>query len=209
MTNPHDEATHSPYIPNGDGVIPYPDEHPAVKHRFARVGVYALVSTFLLTLVAVVTFFISKGHDSDKFQPAAFKDYCSDTSESAALRGKLLYTDARYMKQKPAQTSADSENPSQKWCVIGTSYESDMWWALTYVGEDNPVYKAMFAENGYADDATRAVITYQGIPPIKFARDGWIAFITPSETDETWSEFKTGAGAMLLTDIAERSEKGK
>lgn len=191
-------------------IVDYPADADidAQGHRIVSRGMLALTIALAVALIgSLAALTVQHVNNSKRTSATAisapFEDYCGNTPESAALRAKLLYTDTRYMRQEPAQTSADTDNPDQKWCVIGTSYESELWWVVAYVGQDNPIYKSMLAENGKADDATRAVITYQGIPPIKFAREGWIGFITPSE--DTWSEFKAGAGAMLLFDIAEQA----
>src|SRR5699024_10559283 len=128
-------------------------------------------------------------HLRDKEQDAAtaavpaFVDYCAPTKEGSLLRGKLVYTDIRYMSDKPIQTP---ENPDQHWCVTGTTYESTLFWGIVYVGQDNPLYKTMVAENGEGDNASRAVITYQGVPAVKFARDGWLGFITDSDDVSPW-----------------------
>lgn len=143
--------------------------------------------------------------NSSEHAKAVFQDICADNNEAVQARSKLVYTDPRYLAAKPA---SQSENPDQHWCVFGTSYESELWWGMAYIGEDNPIYRSMFAGNGYDDHASRAVITYQGVPPLKFARDGWVAFVTPSGSggEETWSDFKAGAGAMLLLDIAKHAD---
>lgn len=131
---------------------------------------------------------------------ADFPDYCADSLDATKLRAKMLYTDPRYMEQKPAAIPDDDGDGPHAWCVIGTTYPSDVWWVIAYAGVKNPLYRTMLAENGSSDNATRAVITYQGIPPIAFAREGWLGFITPG--DDVWSDLRAGAGAELLRTLA-------
>ena len=133
-------------------------------------------------------------------------DICTGTVEARKARAELLYTNPGYLTTEPVQVSDDK---NRHWCVFGTNPESDLWWGIAYIGDDNPVYRTMLAENGYSDSATRAVIMYQGIPPLKFARDGWVAFITPSGSvnGDVWTAFKAGAGVRLLMDIADHAEK--
>ena len=178
----------------------FPDQKKSRKGSF--LAILAVIGALILGAVggAVIA---TKVKDNPPVT-SAFTDYCADTPESEFERSKLIYTDGRYLRDTPEQVS---EVEGQHWCVIGKEKgNADMWWALVYVGTDNPIYKTMVAEMGDDDSATRAVINYQGLPPVKFARDGWVAFITPS--DEPWSAFKTGAGAMLLQKIAD-SAAGK
>lgn len=202
--------TNTPDFPE---VINYPEESPRPRTRRAVkvAALLAVVSALVLGVALGSALANSKKHPDA--QPASqhpksvYMDICAETPQAAQGRAKLLYTDPRYMAAKPVQVS---DNPDQHWCVFGTSYQSDLWWVMAYIGDDNPIYRAMFAENGYDDNATRAVITYQGIPPLKFARNGWVAFITPSggsNDEEVWSDFKAGAGAHLLMDIAKQAEK--
>lgn len=131
-----------------------------------------------------------------------FTDYCAASPESEFERGKMIYTDGRYLKDNPVQVS---EKDGEHWCVIDPEKgDGTLHWVLLYVGVDHPIYKTMLAENGDDDTATRAVLRYQGIPALKFARDGWIGFVT-SDTDEPWSDFRAGAGAMLLQRIADQA----
>lgn len=133
-------------------------------------------------------------------------DICTSAAAARKARSELLYTNPGYLATEPVQVSDDKK---RHWCVFGTNPESDLWWGIAYIGDDNPIYRTMLAENGYASSATRAVIMYQGIPPLKFARDGWVAFITPSGSvdGDVWTAFKTGAGVRLLMDIADHAEK--
>lgn len=196
--------------PKPPDVIDYPEKSPRPRKLwiFRVAALLAVVSALIVGVVIGAVLANRKKTptvSSDGHAKSMYMDICADNHAAQQARAKLLYTDPRYMAAKPAQTS---DSPDQHWCVYGTSYKSDLWWVMAYIGDDNPIYRAMFAENGHGDDATRAVIEYQGIPPLKFARNGWIAFITPSGSgaEETWSEFKAGAGARLLMDIAEKAK---
>lgn len=200
-----------PCVQNDGVPIPYPEDAvppaPPIPSKRGKRALYAVIATALLAVAILVGVFI--GRDSVNHaaksvagDAPAFVDMCADTKDSAQARSKLIYTDPRYLNPKPVQVSDDS---NKKWCTIGTSYESSIMWGLAYVGEDNPIYRTMIAENGDGPDATRAVITYRGVPGIKFAAHGWLGFVTPS--DEEWTAFKTGSVAMLMQDIANDAAK--
>lgn len=155
----------------------------------------------LALMVAVVGVLVVKKMERED-SASVFTDYCAPTHESEFERSKMLYTDARYLTDEPVQVA---ETEGENWCVIEPSNAAGegMFWGILYVGEDNPLYQVMVSESGDDDNSPRAVVTYQGVPPVKFARDGWVGFTTPS--DEQWSAFKTGAGLMLLQRIADQA----
>lgn len=183
-------------------MIDYPEEPKVIRpsQNFGKTKIRGwavfVAVTAVVALIAGVVYLVN--HKPDV--PAAasqLTDMCADTDTALSLRSKMVYTDPKYMGNIVKRSETDGDN----WCVFGTTFSEDQWWALVYVGEDNPLYRVMISENGDDDNATRAVITYQGVPPVKFAREGWIGFITGTD-GEQWSAFRTGAGAILLQTIA-------
>lgn len=183
--------------PHTTPVFDYPDDKPSRKGRFAALVALALAALIIVGVTLVVV--TKKDAPTD---PAAL-DYCAATEEGSMLRAKLVYTDTRFLSTEPEQVN-DDENG--RWCVFGPNYDTALWWAAVYVGEDNGLYRTMLAENGDDDNATRAVITFQGVPAVKFAREGWVGFVAQDEDSEQWTAFRTGAGAMLLSDIAKAAD---
>lgn len=183
--------------PHTTPVFDYPDDKPSRKGRFAALVALALAALLVVGVTLVVV--TKKDAPAD---PAAL-DYCAATEEGSMLRAKLVYTDTRFLSTEPEQVN-DDENG--RWCVFGPNYDTALWWAAVYVGEDNGLYRTMLAENGDDDNATRAVITFQGVPAVKFAREGWVGFVAQDEDSEQWTAFRTGAGAMLLSDIAKAAD---
>lgn len=160
----------------------------------------ALVLTLVVITVGATLFLLNRS--TSPSEPAAL-DYCAATEEGTTLRAKLVYTDTRFLTTTPEQVN-DDENG--RWCVFGPNYDTDLWWVAVYVGEGNSLYGTMIAENGDSDDATRAVLRYQGIPAVKFAREGWVGFLAQDEDGEQWTAFRAGAGGMLLHEIARSAE---
>ena len=184
--------------PHTTPVYDYPEDTPPLRvGRIAAIVALALVAL----IIAGVTFVMVTKKDVPS-DPAAL-DYCAATEDGSMLRAKLVYTDTRFLETDPEQVN-DDENG--RWCVFGPNYDTALWWAAVYVGEDNGLYRTMLAENGDDDTATRAVINFQGIPAVKFAREGWVGFVAQDEDGEHWSAFRTGAGAMLLSDIAKAAD---
>lgn len=183
--------------PHTTPVFDYPSDKPSRRSRVA--AIVALALTALLVASVAIVMMTRKDAPSN---PAAL-NYCAASEEGMMLRAKLVYTDTRFLTTEPEQVN-DDENG--RWCVFGPNYDTALWWAAVYVGEDNGLYSTMLAENGDDDNATRAVITFQGIPAVKFAREGWVGFVAQDEDGEQWTAFRTGAGAMLLSDIAEAAD---
>lgn len=159
-----------------------------------------MLMAVLLTLavVGVVEYGIWKWHTSEtkKTSVTSSTDVCADTPLALAKRAALVYTNRDFLSNQVEQVSDDN---GPRWCVFGTNDKNnDLWWVAVYAGEGNGVYRALIVDRREADDPP-ATLTYAGLPPIQFARDGWIAFITPSEN--TWTAFHAGAGARLLADL--------
>jgi hypothetical protein len=126
----------------------------------------------------------------------AFLDICADSSEAKSERARFVYVKPEYLTDTIEQKS---DNPDSRWCVFGNKLTSGLWWAVIYVGEDNPVYETLVAENGTGEHASRGVVIYRGLPPVTFSRQGWVGFLTPPG----WTEFRTQAAAIRLADIAD------
>lgn len=185
--------------PTTPPVFDYPEDKPSRKSKGRLAAIAAIVLTVLVVIGGAVWMSTKKDVPSE---PAAL-DYCAATDEGTALRAKLVYTDARFLDTELEQSNNDDNG---RWCVFGPNYDTELWWAAVYVGEDNSLYRTMLAENGDDDNATRAVIRYQGLPAVKFAREGWVGFLAQDEDGEEWSAFRTGAGAILLSDIAKAAD---
>lgn len=187
-----------------------PDTAPVARRvlsRNVKLAIVAVIAWLLVTGVALAVYTV-RTLSSAPQEPAAL-DYCAVTDDGTMLRSKLVYTDTRFLNEEPDQVNDDDNG---RWCVFSPNYDTGIHWAAVYVGEDNPLYRTMLAENGADDNASRAVIGFQGVPPVKFARDGWVAFVAQDEDGEKWTAFRTGAGAMLLDRIAtsaEGNEAGK
>lgn len=179
------------------------DKSPSRRTRAAVIALVMMLVVLMVTGVVGVRagWFPLIGSPAPS-EPAAM-DYCAATDEGTALRSKLVYTDTRFLTTTPEQSN-DDENG--RWCVFGPNYDTDLWWVAVYVGEGNSLYGTMIAENGDNDDATRAVLRYQGIPAVKFAREGWVGFLAQDEDGEQWTAFRAGAGGMLLNEIARSAE---
>lgn len=189
--------------PGNEPVFDYPEEPKVIRpsqnldKAELRGWVVPLIVTVVVALIMGAAYLIINHKNNTPVAASQFTDMCADTDSSASLRSKMVYTDPKYMGNIVKRSETEGDN----WCVFGTTFSEDQWWAIVYVGEDNPLYRVMISENGDDDNATRAVITYQGVPPVKFAREGWIGFITGTD-GEPWSVFRTGAGAILLQTIA-------
>lgn len=125
-------------------------------------------------------------------------DICADTPSAVAGRSALVITKTDFLASKVEQESESGT----RWCVFGTSDGNhDLWWVAVNAGTSNGIYRALTADRRDGEDGAPATLTYAGLPPIQFARDGWIAFITPSE--DTWTAFHAGAGARLLAELVD------
>lgn len=161
-------------------------------------------------LVAVLSVFIGilmiSGKPSAPATSASKNlDVCANTHVAVKERSALVYTDQRYIQDDALVTS--KTGAITPWCVFTTTYDSGLYWGAVYVGSANPLYTTLTAENGEGDSSTRGVITYQSVPPIKFAKGGWIAFITPSE--EKWTADAAVTSAKRLADIAQQAAAPK
>lgn len=182
-------------------VFDYPEDAPvAPRRKSKRLAIFAAVITLVALVLGAVIWKFTR--NEAPAAPAAL-DYCAATDDGTSLRAKLVYTDTRFLETEPEQVNNDENG---RWCVFAPNYDAGLYWAAVYVGENNGLYRTMIAENGDDDNATRAVVTYQGIPPVKFARDGWVAFLAQNGDGEQWTAFRTGAGAMLLTEIANAAD---
>lgn len=183
--------------PSETPVYDYPEGKSSRKILTPILAVVALLALIIGTV------FVVRAFKSNAPAAASALDYCAASEDGSLLRAKLVYTDSRFLEETPEQVN-DDENG--RWCVFGPNYDGGLYWAAVYVGEDNGLYRTMLAENGDGDNATRAVVNYQGIPAVKFARDGWVGFLAQDENGEEWTPFRTGAGAILLNDIAKAAD---
>ena len=191
----HTDATTDPFQK-----IRVDQEHtPVTVSKFAVIAVTVVVVAALTGLLVALLV-----RPKNTNTTAALKNInvCADTNVAARERAATVYTDQRYLQDGVAESS--DGNVLAPWCVFTTAYDSSLYWGLVYVGDSNPIYTAMLAESGDRDDASRAVITYQNIPPIKFAKGGWIGFITPSDEDD-WTASRAAQTAQELSALAQRA----
>lgn len=132
--------------------------------------------------------------------PTPAVNLCASTEEAVRERMKLIFVDPDFQRAEPMQVS----DGTATWCVLGLEKGQGMYWGIVYVGHDNPLYRTMVADSGDSPDVPRAMITYPDSPPVQFAHNGWIGFMAPSD-GETWTELRTGAATLLLSDLAQKA----
>lgn len=169
------------------------------KQRTSRTGIRALIALLLTLIIAGGAMYgVWKWHDRQATPKSSksYVDICADTPLAVSKRSTLVYVDRNFLANRVEQ---ESEDGGPRWCVFGTNdNHNDLWWVAVYAGDSSGMYRTLVAERHETDDPP-ATLTYTGLPPIQFARDGWIAFITPSEN--TWTAVHAGAGARLLADL--------
>jgi hypothetical protein len=168
------------------------------QQRTSRTGIRALIALLLTLIIAGGSMYGMWRWYERQTSPESSKSYadiCADTPLAVSKRATLVYTSRDFLSNRVEQES----DSSPRWCVFGTNdNHNDLWWVAVYAGESSGIYRALVAERHETDDPP-ATLTYAGLPPIQFARDGWIAFITPSE--DTWTAVHASAGARLLADL--------
>lgn len=163
--------------------------------------VAASIALAVILTVAVVGHRVTRSSSPADTPVAAVAEppaVCAPTDEGRDLRAQMFYTQKRYLSDEVEP----SEELPPRWCVFTTTYDSQMWWAAVYVGEDNPLYRVMVAKDGAELDKTRATVIYQQLVPIKFAYQGWIGF-----TADGYSRFATKALAIQVWHLADRMNR--
>lgn len=208
---PNHPSEQLPLVHTDPHTDPFPrlrPAHPSNGHRPPPWKVILPAAAVAIVLAAAfIGYVVTRPSAPPPVAAAQPFDICAVTAVSASERAALVYTDKRYLSAGVEATSdPDSLTP---WCVFTTNYASGLYWGAVYVGTTNPLYIAMTAESGNTDSAPRAVLSYQTVPPVKFARSGWIAFVTPSTTDPTsaseWTAGDAALAAKKLADIAQRA----
>lgn len=197
-------------VPPQPPVYDYPDGLPSSpppsnpKRRLSSwivVLLAAAVAVAVILTVAVIGHRVtSRSAPADPSVSAVAEPpaVCAPTDEGRDLRAQMFYTQKRYLSDEVEP----SEELPPRWCVFTTTYDSQMWWAAVYVGEDNPLYQVMVAKDGAELDKTRATVIYQQLVPIKFAYQGWIGF-----TADGYSRFATKALAIQVWHLADRMNR--